>query len=422
MSLFRKPKKNIQRRVFSEKDEDDDEEPMEVDVQYKERESKKKEKSKSQPKTQSLLSFETEEEGEVFQVKKSTHSKKLLKMYERERRKRDIKTEKEDVKDVKPKEKPTEIVTDDLVLVVNDSRKSVAPPPAPILSGRDALCAGKNDLSSDEDEPIVSGHRFSKPDNFKRVLESGAIPDAAMIHAARKRRQRARELGGDFVPLEEEEIEDKGRLLREDDNEGSDDERIDMGANPTVRDQERRREQFYEAQDSDHDIDEWEDQQIRKGVTGAALNQELLFNEYQISNVVHSVHTVPKMDPGVPRTPEAIVQKLREHYEDVCKSKSDNSKKLKEIQEDVVNITKEIEDLKLKAPKAADRFRFYQELRGYITDLVECLDEKVGIINSLEQKAMDIMSRKAEWLIERRRQDVRDQAEETTNMSKYSTL
>lgn len=418
MSLFRKPKKNIQRRVFTEKDEDDDEEPMEVDYNIKDRESRKKDKPKSLPKAQSLLSFETEEEGEVFQVKKSNHSKKLMKMYERERKKKESKSEKEEVKELKLKERSTEIVTDDLILVVNDNHRPVTPAPPPILSGRDALCAGKNDLSSDEDEVPATEHRFSKPDNFKRVLESGAIPDAAMIHAARKRRQRARELGGDFVPLEEEEVEDKGRLLREDDNEGSDEERIDMGANPIIRDQERRREQFYEAQDSDHEVDEWEDQQIRKGVTGAALNQELLFSEYQITNVIHTVQSVPKMDPEVPRTPEAIIQKLREHYEDVCKSKNDNCKNLKEIQDEIANVTKEIDELKLKAPKAADRFRFYQELRGYITDLVECLDEKVGIINSLEQRAMDTMSKKAEWLIERRRQDVRDQAEETTNMGK----
>lgn len=48
--------------------------------------------------------------------------------------------------------------------------------------------------SEDENESKESSaHRFAKPDNFKTVLESGAIPDAAMIHAARKRRQKARE-------------------------------------------------------------------------------------------------------------------------------------------------------------------------------------------------------------------------------------
>lgn len=36
--------------------------------------------------------------------------------------------------------------------------------------------------------------------------------------------------------------------------------------------------------------------------------------------------------------------------------------------------------LKDEAPGLAERFRFYQDLRGYVTDLVECLDEKVGAL------------------------------------------
>ena len=42
----------------------------------------------------------------------------------------------------------------------------------------------------------------------------GAIPDAAMIHLARKRRQQAREMG-DFIPLEKKKMENtKSRLIR----------------------------------------------------------------------------------------------------------------------------------------------------------------------------------------------------------------
>lgn len=66
-----------------------------------------------------------------------------------------------------------------------------------ILNGRAALCAGRDDMSSEEEEDDSdrTKHRFSKPDNFRTVLESGAIPDAAMIHEARKKRQKAREQG-----------------------------------------------------------------------------------------------------------------------------------------------------------------------------------------------------------------------------------
>ena len=71
-----------------------------------------------------------------------------------------------------------------------------------ILSGRAAICAGRNDMSDEEmdnqenqNDDLQGGHRFSKPEVLKQMLESGSIPDAAMIHAARKRRQRAREQG-----------------------------------------------------------------------------------------------------------------------------------------------------------------------------------------------------------------------------------
>lgn len=59
------------------------------------------------------------------------------------------------------------------------------------------MCAGRDDMSSDDDEDTngKTQHRFAKPDNFRTVLESGAIPDAAMIHEARKKRQKAREQG-----------------------------------------------------------------------------------------------------------------------------------------------------------------------------------------------------------------------------------
>lgn len=69
------------------------------------------------------------------------------------------------------------------------------------MNGRAALCAGKDDMSTEEEEEEdetskYSGHhRFAQPDDIKFKLEAGAIPDAAMIHAARKRRQEAREQG-----------------------------------------------------------------------------------------------------------------------------------------------------------------------------------------------------------------------------------
>lgn len=45
-------------------------------------------------------------------------------------------------------------------------------------------------------------------------------------------------------------------------------------------------------------------------------------------------------------------------------------------------IKNRIEMLKKRVPELAECFQFYQDLRGYVTDLVECLDEKVGVFSS----------------------------------------
>lgn len=49
------------------------------------------------------------------------------------------------------------------------------------------------------------------------------------------------------------------------------------------------------------------------------------------------------------------------------------------LEQELGQTIKELDDGEIRAPQLAQRFRYYQELRGYVTDLVECLDEKVGL-------------------------------------------
>lgn len=147
--------------------------------------------------------------------------------------------------------------------------------PEVVLNGRAALCAGRDDMSDEEEQDErgsdKAGHRFSKPEHLRQMLESGSIPDAAMIHAARKRRQRAREQGmkelkkcvqcnflmcfseflgaSDFIPVEEPKEPPKlsTRLQREDveGDQSDDEERMDMSDITGRKEREERREQFY---------------------------------------------------------------------------------------------------------------------------------------------------------------------------------
>ncbi|KAF7992159.1 hypothetical protein HCN44_001484 [Aphidius gifuensis] len=445
MSLFNKPKRNIRRRSFNE-ETDDNENRMEVDQVQQNKVKKKKDKPK-----QTLLSFGEEldeaDDGEVFKVKKSSRSKKLMKQLDHERK---IKKKGEEKLQVDSEahvsiknDNDLEIKTDDLVVKI----KNTGPL---ILNGRAAVVAGKDDYDSDEEENS-SRHTFksAKSDSMRFLLESGCIPDAAMIHAARKKRQKARELGHDFIPIEEpkEEKTTKSRLVREEDHDRSDDDcsqdRMDMTVNTEARDKEKRREAFLASQipiklsddESEHcnEEEEWEAQQIRKGVTGAqiaaaqqdSMMQQQYFHGHMIGGQMEmNMMPVPPPPPSIQPppdptkivaiSPQEIVDKMHARVENLVQVHRRHQQDQIQLQEELEQSRKESNDAEIRAPELAQRFRYYQELRGYVTDLVECLDEKLPEVIELEERWLKLYGERANELMERRRQDTRDQAEEVT--------
>ncbi|XP_054271583.1 PAX3- and PAX7-binding protein 1-like [Macrosteles quadrilineatus] len=445
MSVMKKPRRNIRRRDL-DNDENDGEETEVSLLQFKKTTSNKTSevKVKKEKKKPSVLSFEEEwndaDDGEVFQVKKSSHSKKIKKYIEKEKDKKKKKEDKPE--DSEGREKTKEITfNNELTIKIKNNL-----PLIPILNGKEAEMA-EIDGSSSEDEKAT--HKYSHPDSVKQLLKSGKIPDAAMIHAARKKRQQAREMG-DFVPIEEDKPYDnkKGRLVREDENDMCDEDiRITMQVNTAAADMERRREAFTAAMDhqaseeSDKgEEEEWEKQQIRKGVTGAqiaAAQQESMFYGYTMpqippemnmaanSLIVEPMSTLPaamtmpdmmmapsKMDPqSVAKRLNARLQELREIHQRHVEERDAKSAELAQLKAECVAINKE-------APTLAERFRFYQDLRGYVTDLVECLDEKIVVLSSLEQRLLTLYRKRTMDLINRRRQDMRDQAEELSPATK----
>ena len=48
------------------------------------------------------------------------------------------------------------------------------------------------------------------------------------------------------------------------------------------------------------------------------------------------------------------------------------------VEQEYAQSKKELEG-PCRSSEMAQRYKYYQELRGYVTDLVECLDEKVGL-------------------------------------------
>lgn len=341
------------------------------------------------------------------------------------------------------------------------------------------MCAGRDDMSSEddeaEDESSNGRHRFNNPSNFKHILESGGIPDAAMIHAARKSRQKARELGkfadpksisqnliqtpfsGDFVPVEDKE--EKPMRGKEDDDDNSEEERIDMNGITGAKEREERREQFYSVQqgsddDSENELTEWENQQIRKGVTGAQLvsaQQESVLSQFMLpQRESHSILDVAeenmstgalleqayqrncidkpkqlqgkaKNDKSGPRKPQEVLQKLLDRLESVKQLNRKHFDDVDQMVSDLKMLRLDAMQAEQRSPVAAGQYRFYQEFRGFVSDFVECMDEKLPQIADLEKHVNCTMSKFKTSLIERRRQDVRDQAKELSDQAaRYS--
>lgn len=316
----------------------------------KERDHDLEEKTSKSSPAATLLSFDDDldgEEEEIFQVKKSSVSRRLMKQRGKERKGGgsskslssknpfgSLSTNLEEdksrfqsqvdgfVSQIKIKQEPTVVVKKEVGRVLNGREAE-----ALHMESEDDEEDDDDDTANEENGSGISyGHKFRRPaagggaaihDAVRRALEQGQIPDANLIHEARKRKQMARDMGTgpEFVPVDNVDRlkKEKGRLVREDDdNDQSDEERLDFSSatNAAKIDRDKRIEDFNAAQglggcynfewnnldvrflgngyfsfpgsdnDSDGELDEWESQQIRKGVSQAKVGIIFINNFY----------------------------------------------------------------------------------------------------------------------------------------------
>ncbi|KAL4143140.1 hypothetical protein QTP88_005504 [Uroleucon formosanum] len=443
---FRKPKRNLRVRDSVGLQDNENEEKMDVDTVLK---MPKPLKEKTIKKV-NTLSFGDElnecDDGEEFKIKKSSYSKKIKKQMNKEKMGRD-KVE---------NGKKSKATADTMKTIVDEKQKNVNSEPVEkeiMLTGRAAEMAGY--VSSDEelDSYSSSSHRFSNPDQVKIILKKGQIPDAALIHAARKRRQQARDLGEDFIPISSQSHNEAKtdneqttgrRLTREEDElEDSDDDGIIVMSGIVSQAEDRKKSlhttmadhtnntEFEDPDELDEDND-WETQQIRKGVTvsqlAAAQQESSGMNTLYNNMVIQEQAMIPIVMNQKPQfsdsyTPQApmttmnlddIINKSKEIVSEMKKNQIPDQKYYEDMINEIPEIKSRNERLKMNVPELAECFQFYQDLRGYVTDLVECLDEKIPSLVGLEQRISKMYEKRRTDLLARRRQDVRDQAEESS--------
>ncbi|CAF3471526.1 unnamed protein product [Rotaria sp. Silwood1] len=280
--------------------------------------------------------------------------------------------------------------------------------------------------NDDEDDRTLDDTERS----VKVMLRSGVIPDSTMIHAARKRRQMAREMGvpGDYISLNtaaENGNDRKSRLVRDDENDASDDSGnedphiVSMDRNKTRAESERQknRDRFLELeQGSDNEEDEeefrrFEREQIRKGLSQSQTeNSSSSLVEPQPMEV-EVIRELPPLE-----LPPVTFDHIRDRLLDSLKSIKELNEKHK-IDYEKVNQAYEVSQLSLQQntidyPQMEKSYQFYQQCRAYVYSFLECYNEKMVTIINLEERWLQLYKQRADMIVTRRQEDFKDQCHE----------
>ncbi|XP_054829279.1 PAX3- and PAX7-binding protein 1 [Eublepharis macularius] len=428
-----------------------------VSSRAKERKNKNREAAAPPPRgSLKLLSFQDEEEEteEVFKVKKSSYSKKIVKLLKREYKedleKSKIKVEANSSADVEQSVDKTGQTKD---AVQEDGAANSE-------QGEEEM---EVESEKEEEKPKAAG-AFSSALSSLNVLRPGEIPDAAFIHAARKKRQMARELG-DFIPLDNDP--GKGRLVREDENDASDDDdddekrRIVFSVKEKSQRQKIAEEIGIEGSDDealvtgeqDEELSRWEQEQIRKGINipqvqasqPAEVNNLYYHNTYQTmpygssygipytyaaygsseTKSQKSDNTIPFKTPSNEMTPvsiDLVKKQLKDRLDSMKEFQKGNQQQHEKHQQSREDSIKTIERLEGSSGGIGERYKFLQEMRGYVQDLLECFNEKVPLINELESSMHQLYKQRASRLVQRRQDDIKDESSEFSSHSSKALM
>lgn len=212
------------------------------------------------------------------------------------------------------------------------------------------------------------------------------------------------------------------RLVR-DDGSGDDEEegRILVRGLDLPSDKPKRGTAAVSEEELDSEAEEWEEQQLQKArpviadLTGESVMD---VNPFSVALPAPQMsapeHLRPLTTTGTqpPSTANELVDALKKRLEELQVERDVTSNTQKELKERLLTSARIRESRAARCGELDAAYRRAQAIRGYLTDLIECLDEKLPQLEALEARALALHKRRCEFLIERRRADLRDQAQD----------
>ncbi|CAJ1048910.1 GC-rich sequence DNA-binding factor 2 [Xyrichtys novacula] len=391
----------------------------------------KKDKHGLKKKKDNMLSFADDKEAEesTFKLKKPTD--KAVLFHARKKEDSPVKTFHSTVLAggrVRPSASPR----------LDSDRESVASPWSPQPDDDD----DDDDKNSDEGSamsPSASSASSSSRSASKPVI----IPSAKEIQAARRQR-RAKQTQKEFISLgrdghssagstpdryskgEESDRSDGG----DDDDDGPDDHQRRIEFAPRLKSIRERIAEKLGGSDgslSGTDGEEqelWEETQIGKGVKRRPGEQSPSGSEsssYSCSSNSRRDRRNPKKRPaGVPKTlPPVSISMIKKRITGKLESLKEvyraRQAELRRMEGDVDSAKTSVETLEESSSER--QLKFYRTMNLYAHNLVECLQEKVVEINSLELELHTLLSDQMEALTAQRRQRIKEQADRLQQLS-----
>uniref|UniRef100_A0A8C2E0X1 GC-rich sequence DNA-binding factor 2 n=1 Tax=Cyprinus carpio TaxID=7962 RepID=A0A8C2E0X1_CYPCA len=310
--------------------------------------------------------------------------------------------------------------------VVFQARKKEGSP-APLTDSQGVVQSDSDSDSSVEDIPpdsdegsssnMSSSSGSSKP---QRVV----IPDAKKINAAKEKRRQAR-AQQDYISLDSPRT--PGSLQEEDQSNGEQDgdselddheRRIEFAPKPkTLRERMAEKmgsdsdESFSDSQEEE-DQQIWEEQQIGKGVKRHQVRPST--KEWQAPRPARQKKMdIPETLPSV--SIDVIKKRIVVRLDSLREVHRAREAELRRMQLDKEMAKSSLESLENRA--ADEQLRFYRTMNVFSRNLLECLSEKMALINSVELDMHSLYIDQAEALMSQRREALQEESSQLQKLT-----
>ncbi|KAI5102117.1 GC-rich sequence DNA-binding factor 2 [Silurus meridionalis] len=346
------------------------------------------------------LSFLGEKEGaseSEFKLKKTVNKAVVFQARKKEDSPVRVTSSQQDVKDIELKEQSESSSAEDMSPASND----------------DTLSTASSSSSS------------SSTGSFK--TQTVKIPNAEKIRAAKEQRRRER-AHREYIPLDADQddegedgdsAQDESDRQHDSDDDPDDHERRIQFAPKSKTLRERMTEKMggseseeicSDSQEEDHHL--WEEQQIGKGVKRYQKKGRKDFNPLKQKKMVDIPKTLS------PISIDIIKKRITGKLESLKEVQRAHEAELRRMQQDIESARSSVENL--ENHPADSQLLFYRNMNAFTQNLVECLSEKMQLINSVELDMHNLYISQAEALWSQRRNTVQEQSRYLQQLT-YST-